>query len=109
VTIGYDTPWRQVHAMLTNAALVTAGVRQAPAPFVYQRALSDFYVEYELFAHIDRPLERVPILSAMHAAIQDEFNTYGVQIMSPHFVSQPQDNVVVPTEKWYAAPAEPKP
>ena len=107
VTIGYDTPWRQVHAMLTNAALVTAGVRQAPAPFVYQRALSDFYVEYELFAHIDRPLERVPILSAMHAAIQDEFNTYGVQIMSPQYYEQPPQPLVVPRAHWHAAPAKP--
>jgi small-conductance mechanosensitive channel len=107
VTIGYDTPWRQVHAMLTNAALATTGVRKSPAPFVYQRALSDFYVEYELFAHIDRPLERVPILSAMHAAIQDEFNTYGVQIMSPQYYEQPPQALVVPREHWFAAPARP--
>ena len=47
---------------------------------------SDFYVEYELFAHIDRPLERVATLSALHANIQDAFNEHGVQIMSPHFL-----------------------
>jgi hypothetical protein len=35
---------------------------------------------------MDKPLERVPVLSALHANIQDQFNTYGVQIMSPHFV-----------------------
>ena len=107
VTIGYDTPWRQVHAMLTNAAAATAGVRPSPAPFVYQRALSDFYVEYELFAHIDKPLERVAILSALHAAIQDEFNTHGVQIMSPNFYEQPAQPLVVPKDRWYAAPARP--
>ena len=107
VTIGYDTPWRQVHAMLVNAASRTPGVRTQPTPFVYQRALSDFYVEYELFAHIDKPLERVPILSAIHAAIQDEFNTYGVQIMSPNFYEQPVQALVVPREKWFEAPARP--
>jgi small-conductance mechanosensitive channel len=32
VTIGYDTPWRQVHAMLTNAALATPGVRTRRRP-----------------------------------------------------------------------------
>lgn len=105
VTIGYDTPWRQVHAMLVAAASKTPGVRPLPSPFVYQRALSDFYVEYELFAHVDRPLERVPILSALHAAIQDEFNTYGVQIMSPHFYQQPAVAPVVPREKWFLDPA----
>jgi small-conductance mechanosensitive channel len=107
VTIGYDVPWRQVQALLVTAASSTPGVRPTPAPFVYQRALSDFYVEYELFAHIDKPLERAAILSALHAAIQDEFNRHGVQIMSPHFYDQPAQPVVVPSEQWYAAPARP--
>ncbi|MBK7674404.1 MAG: mechanosensitive ion channel [Candidatus Accumulibacter sp.] len=105
VTIGYDTPWRQVHAMLIAAAEQTPGLRAIPKPFVYQRGLGDWYVEYELFAHMDKPLERVPVLSALHANIQDQFNTYGVQIMSPHFVMQPGNNVVVPREHWHAPPA----
>ncbi len=108
VTIGYDTPWRQVHAMLIGAAEQTPGLRREPLPFVYQRALADFYVEYELFAYMDQPLNRVPVLSALHGNIQDQFNTHGVQIMSPHFVMQPRNNVVVPPEDWYPAPAEPK-
>ena len=108
VTIGYDTPWRQVHAMLIAAAEQTQGLRALPKPFVYQRGLADYYVEYELFAYMDHPLNRVPVLSALHANIQDQFNTYGVQIMSPHFVVQPKDAVVVPTDGWYAAPAEPQ-
>ena len=107
VTIGYDAPWRQVHAMLIEAARRTAHVRPAPLPYVYQRALSDFYVEYELYVSIDRPLERIPILSALHANIQDTFNEHGVQIMSPHFFGQPAQAVVVPKEQWYASPAQP--
>jgi small-conductance mechanosensitive channel len=105
VTIGYDAPWRQVHAMLTMAAGRTPGVRGDPAPYVYQRALDDFYVEYELFAQIDHPAERVPKLSALHANIQDVFNEYGVQIMSPHFELQPPGAVLVPRGQWHAAPA----
>ncbi|EXI64373.1 MAG: hypothetical protein AW08_03710 [Candidatus Accumulibacter adjunctus] len=42
------------------------------------------------------------MLSALHANIQDQFNAYGVQIMSPHFVMQPASNVVVPRESWHA-------
>jgi small-conductance mechanosensitive channel len=106
VTIGYDTPWRQVHALLIAAAEQTPGLRAVPKPFVYQRSLADWYVEYELFAHMDKPLERVPVLSALHANIQDQFNTYGVQIMSPHFVMQPGNNVVVPLDNWHPAPAD---
>ncbi|MGB2817719.1 MAG: mechanosensitive ion channel domain-containing protein [Burkholderiaceae bacterium] len=105
VTIGYDAPWRQVHSLLISAAQKTPNVRADPTPYVYQRALSDFYVEYEVFVHIDRAVERVPILSALHASIQDEFNEHGVQIMSPHFFSQPAEPVVVPKAQWFGPPA----
>jgi small-conductance mechanosensitive channel len=80
----------------------TVGVRKQPEPFVYQRALSDFYVEYELFAYINAPLrrnaplQRAPIPSALHGEIQEEFNAHGVQIMAPHFFDQPAHAVVVP-------------
>ncbi|RKT46172.1 mechanosensitive ion channel domain-containing protein [Thiocapsa rosea] len=108
VTIGYDTPWRQVHAMLTLAAGRTSLVRKEPAPFVLQRTLADFYPEYELFVHIDRPEQRFFALSELHGHIQDVFNEYGVQIMSPNFVSQPDQKVWVPEQDWYAAPAAPE-
>jgi small-conductance mechanosensitive channel len=104
VTIGYDAPWRQVHALLVRAAEKTPGVRHDPQPYVYQRALSDFYVEYEVFVHIDRAADRIPLLSALHANIQDEFNEHGVQIMSPHFLSQPDQPVLVPKSRWFSAP-----
>lgn len=107
VTIGYDVPWRQVHAMLEEAARRTPRVLKNPVPYVYQRALSDFYVEYELFVGIDGAMQRVPIQSALHATIQDVFNEHGVQIMSPHFLGQPSEAVVVPKSDWYKAPARP--
>jgi len=106
VTIGYDAPWRQVHAMLLLAAERTEGVRANPVPRVMQRALSDFYVEYELVIEVDLD-DRARILSALHANIQDEFNRHGVQIMSPHFEIQPAGAVLVPAEKWFSAPASP--
>ncbi|HEY2558709.1 MAG TPA: mechanosensitive ion channel domain-containing protein [Caldimonas sp.] len=109
VTIGYDAPWRQVHEMLIGAARKTPGVRTTPEPYVYQRALSDFYVEYELFANIADPARRIPILSDLHASILDEFNAHGVQIMSPHFALQPRQAVLVEKGDRYAAPAEPPP
>jgi small-conductance mechanosensitive channel len=105
VTIGYDVPWRQVHALLLMGAARTTGIRSNPEPFVLQKALSDFYVEYTLMFRIDRAEERFFILSELHGHIQDAFNEHGVQIMSPNFVMQPDKEVYVPKEKWYAAPA----
>jgi small-conductance mechanosensitive channel len=106
VTIGYDAPWRQVHAMLLMAAERTTGVRKEPKPFVLQRSLSDFYVEYELRFHLDRPETRIIVLSELHGHIQDAFNEFGVQIMSPHFEGQPEGRVYVPRSQWHATPAK---
>lgn len=106
VTIGYDAPWRQVHAMLLMAAERTTGIRAEPKPFVLQRSLSDFYVEYELRFHLDRPETRIIVLSELHAHIQDAFNEFGVQIMSPHFEGQPEGRVLVPRSQWHAMPAK---
>jgi small-conductance mechanosensitive channel len=106
ITIGYDTPWRQVHAMLLLAAAQVEGICASPAPYVFQRALSDFYAEFELFALAERPMERLAILSALHGKIQDVFNTYGVQIMSPQYYEQPPQPLIVPKDKWYSAPAK---
>jgi small-conductance mechanosensitive channel len=97
VTIGYDTPWRQVHALLTAAAAKTPGVVPGVAPEVLQTALSDFYVEYRLRVRIDAVERRVQIASLLHAEILDAFNEAGVQIMSPHFMQQPTQPVLPPT------------
>jgi small-conductance mechanosensitive channel len=106
VTIGYNTPWRQVHAMLLQAAENTPGIRPEPKPFVSQTALSDFYVEYRLCVQIARPEIRRITLTALHGNIQDVFNEFGVQIMSPNYVYDPKEKVWVPKEQWYEAPAE---
>lgn len=106
VTIGYDAPWRQVHAMLLNAAEKTAGLRKTPPPFVMQKELGDFYVEYEINAYMEKPEGVFKVKTDLHANILDEFNKYGVQIMSPHFEGQPSEKVWVPKEKWNEEPAE---
>jgi small-conductance mechanosensitive channel len=106
VTIGYDAPWRQVHAMLLLAAEKTEGLLKEPKPFVLQTALSDFYVSYELNAFTDSPLEMVTIYSRLHQNIQDAFNEHGVQIMSPHYLGDPAQAKIVPREQWYRPPAK---
>jgi small-conductance mechanosensitive channel len=105
VTIGYDVPWRQVHALLELAADRTKGLRKSSKPRVLQRALSDFYVEYQLLGHMDNARDRIPALSELHAQIQDAFNEHGVQIMSPHFENQPAQKVFVAPEAWRPTPA----
>ncbi|KEX92886.1 mechanosensitive ion channel protein MscS [Pseudomonas putida] len=108
VTIGYDTPWRQVEAMLLEAARRTPGVLDEPPAQVFQTALSDFYPEYRLVAQAipSQPRPRAVLLSMLHANIQDVFNEYEVQIMSPHYLGDPEHEKRVPRDRWYAAPAQ---
>jgi small-conductance mechanosensitive channel len=107
VTIGYDTPWRQVHALLLMGAERTSGLLREPPPFILETSLDDFYVRYELNVYTDKPLEMPDIYSELHQNIQDAFNEYGVQIMSPSYRFDPDRPKVVPKDKWYAAPAKP--
>jgi len=108
VTIGYDAPWRQVHAMLLMAARKTPGLLTEPEPFVLQKSLDDFYVTYELNVYTDKPQKMGAFYSDLHQNIQDIFNEYGVQIMSPNYEADRDEPAIVPKERWYASPAKPK-
>ena len=107
VTIGYDTPWRQVEALLLMAAERTPGLMREPAPFILQTSLDDFYVAYELNVYTDDPLKMAETYTDLHRNIQDAFNEYGVQIMSPSYRFDPDRPKIVPKDQWYAAPAKP--
>lgn len=111
VTIGYDTPWRQVEAMLKLAAARTPGILADPAPRVFQTALSDFYVAYRLVAQArpEAPGPRAQVLNALHGQIQDVFNDFGVQIMSPHYRADPDEAKLVPPARRHTAPAQADP
>ena len=107
VTIGYDTPWRQVHALLIEAAGRTDGITRDPPPQVFQTALNDWYPVYRVVCQAtpSEPRPRALLLSALHANIQDVFNEYGVQIMSPQYFEDPKEPKIVPPANWYPAPA----
>ncbi len=83
------------------------GLCAEPAPVVYQTSLDDFYVKYTLFVCLEQQDARLVVLNALYANIQDQFNAYGVQIMSPNYVIDPKDPKIVPKDQWYAAPARP--
>jgi len=79
---------------------------QATPPFVFQLALGDYAVHYQLNACLDRAEEQVPLLALLHSNIQDVFNEFGVQIMTPHYRRDPAEPQVVPKERWFEPPAK---
>jgi small-conductance mechanosensitive channel len=105
VGIGYETPWRQVEAMLIQAARRTPGIRAEPEPFVLQRSLGDFAVNYEINAYTDEPRRILGTYSDLHRNILDVFNEYGVQIMTPAYEGDPEQAKVVPRDQWFTSPA----
>ena len=105
VGIGYDVPWRQVEAMMLLAAEKTEGLLKEPQPFIRQKSLGDYAVNYELNAYCDNASQMVELYTKMHRNIQDVFNENGVQIMSPAYKADPDEPKVVPRERWYTPPA----
>ncbi len=105
VGIGYETPWRQVEAMLLEAAARTEGLLAEPPPFVLQRNLGDFAVTYEINAYCGDAQAMYRLYARLHQNILDLFNEYGVQIMTPAYEGDPGQPKVVPKDQWYAAPA----
>jgi small-conductance mechanosensitive channel len=105
VGIGYEVPWRQVEAMLLIAAERTTGLRTDKQPFVQQTLLGDYAVTYELNVYCDQVDRIIDLYSELHRNIQDVFNEYGVQIMTPSYESDTPDAKIVPKSKWFSAPA----
>ncbi len=109
ITIGYDVPWAQVHELLIEAATRTKDVEAEPVPFVLQKSLQDWYVEYELNAHTKLIRQLPKIYSELHAHIQDVFNEAGLEIMSSHYMALRDGNTMaVPTsylQKEYQTPS----
>ena len=87
VTIGYDVPWTRVHELLIGAALKTENIESDPAPFVLQKSLDDYSINYQLNATTKDAVGMPRTHSNMNANILDAFNEAGLEIMSPMFVA----------------------
>lgn len=110
VTIGYDAPWRTVHRLLVTAAARTQAILPAPAPYVLQTSLDDFYVSYEVRAYCDRPRELHLVSAELNQNIQDTFFAEGVEICSPHYEAFRDGNAsTIPGSRAHARAVDPRP
>jgi small-conductance mechanosensitive channel len=60
--------------------------------------LTDFFVDYQLHIRLENAEHRATVRSALNSKILDEFMAANVQIMTPHFESQP-DKPVIPDHR----------
>jgi small-conductance mechanosensitive channel len=100
VGIGYETPWRQVDAMLKEAADRTEGLLREPPPYVLKLSLGDFAINYELNVFCDDPEKINYYYTKLHEHILDVFNENNVQIMTPAYEGDPEIPKVVPKDQW---------
>ncbi|MCJ7468430.1 MAG: mechanosensitive ion channel family protein [Maribacter sp.] len=100
VGIGYETPWRQVDAMLKLAADRTEGLSKEPKPFVLKKSLGDFAVNYEINAYCKEVSKMNRIYTLLHQNILDVFNENNVQIMTPFYIRDPEIPKIVPKDQW---------
>ncbi len=91
--------------MLLTAAERTRGVLKDPPPFVLQKGLGDFAVEYEVNAYVATADDMMSRYTELHAHILDLFNEHGVQIMTPAYEGDTAEPKIVPRERWHEAPS----
>jgi small-conductance mechanosensitive channel len=101
VGIGYETPWRQVDAMLKLAADRTEGLLKQPPPYVLKKSLGDFAVNYEINAYCNDVARMNVIYTTLHQNILDVFNENNIQIMTPAYEADPEIPKVVPRDQWF--------
>ena len=99
VTFGYDTPWRQVHELLLSAAARTKHVLADPAPYVLQRALDNFFAEYQINVYTTEEKQMPRIYSELYGNIQDVFKEAGLDLTSPAYQSLRGENQIQVTQK----------
>lgn len=104
VGIGYETPWRQVEALLIDAAGRTPGLLKEPKPFVLATALGDFAITYQINAYAADAPRMARLYNELHRNILDVFNEHGVQIMTPAYEGDPEEPKIVPKDKWQWPP-----
>ena len=99
VTVGYDTPWRQVHELLLAAASRTRHVLAEPQPYVLQRALDNFFAEYQINIYVTEEKLMPRIYSELYENIQDVFKEAGLDMTSPAYQNFRGENHLQITQK----------
>lgn len=107
ITLGYDVSWQQAQEVLLAAAELTSGVLPAPAPFVLQTSLDDFYVSHELNVYVDPSTKDWELYSLLHRNILDLCNRAGIEILSPHYSAIRDGNQITLPESYLAKDYQP--
>ncbi len=106
ITIGYDVPAKKVRSMLLSAVEKTKGFETVPEPRALQRELGDYSITYELRAFTKQPKRMILLKSDLIDNIISEFNSAGVEILSPMYNAVRDGNeITIPRDQSEARTA----
>jgi small-conductance mechanosensitive channel len=92
---------------MIEGALATGHILRDPPPVVWQSALADYAVNYELRASTNNAAAMWDTLSLLRQNVLDAFNRAGVEIMTPSiFAHRDASNLAVPLDQ-FPNPPEP--
>ena len=93
--------------MLLMAADRAEGFNKELPAYVLQKSMGDFCVVYEINVPCDNAQRMARLYTVLHRCIQDVFNEYGIQIMTPAYEADPETPKVVSPDHLFDAPAVP--
>ena len=110
VTIGYDAPWRTPAPALDQCGIRCAQhTPNGPRTFIFQTALDDFYVHYELNAFTDEPSRMAKTYSDLHQNSRTSSTRREWKSVPPHYSSVRDGNQIAIPDKYlptgYASPS----
>jgi small-conductance mechanosensitive channel len=108
ITMGYETPWAQVHNLLIEAALKTPYIHHKPTPFVLQTALNNSSISYQINAYT-KEARKIPLIySELYKNIQDTFRDHNVELVTPEYQALRDGNKITIPPRYDAPKAKHK-
>ena len=91
VTIGFETPSKQVEKALLEAAVKVEGVLKEPKPYVWVTGILNFSVEYTLYVFINQIKMLPTIDSHLKRTVLDVCRKHGIDLATPNLIQSVKD------------------
>jgi small-conductance mechanosensitive channel len=93
VGIGYRVPNTLISKLLIEAARETKDIDDDPRPYVLLLQLGDYAITYRLRAYTTNTKAMVRTKSNLMANVHNQFYSHGIEILSPWYLVQRQEQI----------------
>ncbi len=100
VGVSYGSDVRQVTKILDEVCRANRRVLQDPPPLIYFEAYGDSSLDFNIWAYVKGPFDRIPATHELNSAIFEAFQEHGIEIPFPqrdlHVRSWPEAQNITP-------------